>query len=247
MKFNPHKKPAERTRLEKLARRFILPEPSVTGLTFEAWDRRDAKLKRLYPIRWFVWETAADWLRYNIRGRYKRARDWMRFRTVDRYHILKLEMEPGYCDPDVRLLEANFQILKDFVEIELASMHLASHPDTHPAGARKVNMLSTFGKLFRKNRRRNIRDPQAGLAHLDWEIDETSGNQQECAKVQKELYLWWTVYRKERINSYDHPLTRDPKSEKTTFKLAADLEKFYEAEDEAMLLMLVRIRRSLWT
>ena len=44
---------------------------------------------------------------------------WVRHRTIDRYNVIKLSsLQPGYYDIDTRILHANFELLKQFVENE---------------------------------------------------------------------------------------------------------------------------------
>ena len=47
------------------------------------------------------------------------------YRTYDKYHIVNTGLEPSYYDISERLLHANFSLLKDFVECELAGLQLA--------------------------------------------------------------------------------------------------------------------------
>lgn len=251
-----HRNPAERALWEKIARRFILPPHGPRALPLGRWDTRETKLKRHYPVRWFIWETLPDFWNYKVVRKFRDTKYWFRYRTTDKYHVVKTGLKPNYYDPDTRMLHVNFQILTDFVEIELASMHLAMNGSDDDDS---LKGLSRFKKLWRKRRRRNIRDAKEGLAHLDWEISDTQGHQQSSAVEKKALYLWWTVYRKDRIDTLDHPLIWANREEdvsltnalrganRALYKISHNLDEFYNAEDDEMLERLMRIRTSLWT
>jgi hypothetical protein len=44
---------------------------------------------------------------------------WIRYRTFDKYHVVKTDLKPGYCDIDERMFRACFALLGQFVELEL--------------------------------------------------------------------------------------------------------------------------------
>ena len=251
-----HRNPSERALWEKIARRFILPPHGPRALPMGAWEKRDAKLKHHFPIRYFMWDTLPHLWNVEVYRRYRNIRGWIRYRTTDKYHIVNTGLKPNYYDPDHRMLHVNFQILKDFVEIELASMMSSSEDDE---GEDAGKFLKKFGKRLRRARRKNYRRPDLGLKHLDWEISETQGHQQEAAKEKKALYLWWTEYRENRIDTLSDPLIWAKKDEDSSFKsilkganrelykLSHNLDEFYAREDDEMLERLMRVRKSLWT
>lgn len=255
-----HRNPEERKLWEKVARRFILPPHGPRSLPMGRWGMREKKLKRLYPVRFWVWDTVPDLYRDNVTHRWRRTRNWFRYRFKDRYDIVQLELEKDYHEPDTRLLYANFQILKDFVEIELASMHSAAEEDDSDKDE-VGTFLQKFGKKLRRNRRQQLRQPEKGLAYLDWEISDTSGTQQSSAVEKKEIYLWWTQARPARADLYSSELLRDPDEEpnedlgaifnrpynREYHERRNKLEQFYHNEDEEMLIRLIKIRQSLWT
>lgn len=259
-KITFNRNPADRTFVEKIARRFILPPHGPASLGITQWGVRDDRLKAKYPWRYWAWDTVPMWWDRNFTQRKKAVRNWLRFRTWDRYDILRLEISKDYHDPDYILFNANFQVLKDFVEIELAAMSEVSSEDD-PDGDDVTGFLKSFGKKFRRNRRKKIRCGDLGLKHLEWEIAETSGTQNTSAKEKKDLYLWWTQVRPARVDIYDTALLNDDRDfDDDSFKAIFNrpfnqnlhqarrkLEAFYEEEDEEMLIRLVKIRRSLWT
>jgi hypothetical protein len=90
------------------------------------------------------------------------------------------------------------------------------------------------------------------------------------AKELKELYVWWTVTYRARPDPYDasgwtaaceaqreanggklsFSTPKDPvlkKASDKAHKLLQKIEEGYEAEDEAMMIRLIKARDSLWT
>jgi len=114
------------------------------------------------------------------------------------------------------------------------------------------------------------------LTNSDWCTPEDPNygkptGQATSAKELKELYTWWTVTYRARpdpyeasgwsahcdamrekfpgkmfssLNSQDK---EDRKASDRAHKLLQKIEKQYEAEDEAMMIRLIKIRDSLWT
>jgi hypothetical protein len=94
--------------------------------------------------------------------------------------------------------------------------------------------------------------------------------QANAAKEIIELYTWWTVTYRNRPDAYEasgwtaaceasrvanggrlsFSANKDPELKKASdkaHKLLQKIEKTYEAEDEAMMIRLIKIRQSLWT
>jgi len=94
--------------------------------------------------------------------------------------------------------------------------------------------------------------------------------QAERAKEIKELYTWWTVTYRARPDPYDASgwteyceasrianggklswgADKSPELKKmsdNSHKLLQEIEAAYEAEDEAMMIRLIKARDSLWT
>lgn len=111
----------------------------------------------------------------------------------------------------------------------------------------------------------------------DWGVEETDPNygkptgQAEVAKEIKELYTWWTVTYRNRPDPYDASgwtaycdrlreeknddgwigmQSKDPDTKDAgdkALELLHKIEEQYEAEDEEMMIRLIRIRSGLWT
>jgi hypothetical protein len=262
LKSKWHRNPKKRTLLEKIARRFTFPKYNDMALTWDAWDKRNERLKRNFPVRWFINETIPDLWRDYVMSPARKVRQFFRYRFKERLHIIELDLKPGYYDPDTRLIHGAFQMLVDYVEIQLAAMHhAAEEAEKSPGEPRK-----RYDLRIRRMKRKHGRDPEAGLAYLDWQINESQLpgvpmlggiTQSEYAKEKKFLYEWWTVYRKQRANLHNDPLIwdhndYDPKvsifSQNTRYQhhLMHQLEVFYEDEDTEMLHRLINIRSRMW-
>ena len=201
-------------------------------------------MEKLYDI-WF-----------DIKNAVKNAERWIAFRTYDKYHVVKTDLEPGYYDIDTRILHSNFTLIVDFVEIEKASLQyiFASHERTKNFGSRV-----SFNNLTKAQKR------ELGLQYLNWEIENDEEffpkQQKVSAKEVKELYLWWTETRPSRIDPYDKyeeeldklrrplgtMLEKDKKKLNNLYKNIGKLEDQYEKEDDTMLIRLMKVRRNLWT
>lgn len=223
---------------------FLFEVPS--SATGEWWDKRDEMLSRRAPLRYYLQHD----LPMVVRLQGKKLNDlwWkVRHRTTDRYHVVNTGLKPGYYETNDRLLHASFTLLVEYVEIGLASRNYDS----------------------------NIKNPiLRGLEHLDWEINDPqcAGPQAEDAKVVKDLYLWWTVERPERLDCWSAPeiwgdgkdedekpksifrrrrrfslSTKQPQHKIDGGSMAMALESFYSEQDTSMLIRLAEIRGSLWS
>ena len=199
-------------------------------------------MEKLYDI-WF-----------DIKNAVKNAERWIAFRTYDKYHVVKTDLEPGYYDIDTRILHSNFTLLVDFVEIEKASLQYVFSSEEE-----KNKSRVSFDKLTKEPKK------ELGLQYLNWEIENDEEffpkQQKVSAKEIKNLYLWWTEVRPSRIDPYDKyeeeldelsgSLNNMPEKNKkkliNLYKKIAKLEDQYEKEDDAMLIRLMNVRRNLWT
>jgi len=237
---------------------FFLTQP--TAATGEVWERIERYHRHRYPVRVFLQKTFPMWVRIRKR-RVNDAIWWVRYRTTNRNHVFKVKsLKPGYYDEDRMMLHMNFDLLVQHVEIGLASKNFQWHEDREP---------QKLPKFIRNHWPRKL-GPEPGLAYLDWEITDPevrmqSPEQAEHAELTKRLYLWWTVERPSRMdphtdkriwegidrkrgrrNIFSTLNNRDPK-----WRAAMDLSRktldFYDAQDQAMLELLVSIRTGLWS
>ena len=229
----------------------------------EEWNNWATKAQN-NKIRWFLTETLPDYLSFRFLWPYERIGRKLKNKYVRKYnliHIHSLKATEYYGVGD-RLLHGMFQLLVDLVELEKAQRQIVW-------GDENVTGHITRGK---------DRNPEMGLKYLDWEIalgKKGGVNQSENAKQIKELYIWWTVTRINRIELIDikgtmgistneyyrnmrlenkkniatifNEMVRDKDEElyKSVNKAYDDVEEKYEKEDERMLLQLVKLRKNL--
>ena len=204
--------------------------------------------KKNNPIRYFLTNEFASIFIWPVTMRWERASAWVRYRTYDKYHIVNTGMKPGYVDVTERMLHINFNMLKDFVEIE------------------KAHIWEWSG---------NSKMEQPGVSYLAWEMGLEWGQdngQAENAREIYELYDWWTNQRpyriEDNIEDWDayRKLSEEIYGESDGFFMREDLDtselKFLRKtwlnnsstiernnlmEDERMLIRLMKIRSALWT
>jgi len=182
-----------------------------------------------------------------------------RFQKRHRYHLVDTKLEPKYYETETRMLHAMFSLLQDHVEIEKAQLHYISMEkgDIRPTKSRAGLMHL---------------DWEIGLTHDEYPRPELEGQptgQAVAAQKIKDLYVWWTVTRPGRADPWDDKLfdtnsfskdknesiwemmaarTDEQKKEASDAYLKREaINEAYSAEDEKMMLRLVKIRRALWT
>jgi hypothetical protein len=218
----------------------------------EDWDTWKNEMEEKYPIRYFLNQEFKAMFVWPITHRIQRVQEWVQYRTTRRYHIVNTGMTPGYSDVPERMLHVNFNMLKDFVEIEKAHMY----------------------EVFVNN---GVTGNAAGVAHLMWEMgleeQEEFGNNQQAKNAREiyELYDWWVGERPFRVdpmetteyNAYwklrtelygigcvgcsDKDTPELKKLQTKAYKLSDKLDKQYAKEDEKNLIRLIKIREALWT
>ena len=186
------------------------------------------------------------------------------------------DIKPGqWKDVGNRFLPCLFNELVDFVEIETAWHHCAWDNEARKKYA--VPWYRSGWLRWRTWRCAEAGlahlDWAAGLTNREFiEEGETEEPTQQAlaAREIKELYLWWTTTYRNRPDPYDVSgwtayceLNRlqnggqlnwgedkSPKLKKIADLAHEELRKIeaeYEAEDEAMMIRLIKIRNSLWT
>lgn len=251
--------------LKKLRRRFknwmgFNPPGALTG---PGWKSFGKEFKANAPIRYWLTHNFRRGCILPIKWKYEEITSWLVYRTVNRYHILKTGLPPGYIGTDLIMLHANFNILKDFVEKSRASRNYWGDTSIKKSWFER-NM--PFYDVFIEFRR-----PDLGIKYLEWgaSLDdpslpphEQSPQQAKECREMLALYIWWTDTRPNRKQvEIRHPAVKsgdddifDPANTQTKeFKrYRADLEKSYkqeekwDTEDDKMLVRLMKIRRSFW-
>jgi hypothetical protein len=205
------------------------------------------------------------------------VRYYINNRFITRSHALtahRRDIRPGsWCDVGDRFLPCLFNELVDFVEIETAWMNVIW--DEKASKKYKTSWLRRQGWRTWRSRDAGLAhlDWAASLTHSDEWISKddpiygTPTRQAIQAKEIKTLYLWWTEVYPNRPDPYDvsgwsaycdekrkrgiDVLETDPLENKEESRRLLntlhDLEAKYEAEDEEMLIRLIKVRNGLWT
>lgn len=232
---------------------WIRGEKKPFALSLEDWEkwRDDVKSKR--PFRYFIAEVLLVRLQNLLMfpsDLWRTATSLWRIRFVEKPYLLDTGLPRwDWHELDDRIIHGLFNELKNFVEVELASMWIATDKD---------NKFSMKGGRCR----------DAGVAHLDWQCSLTYGDdmgfkksdpeygkptpQAKSAKKILELYRWWNA-RASRPDPVDESgwsdayESDDEKKKGRASRRLLEIEESYDAEDEKMIIRLIRVRKSLWT
>ncbi|PWU00808.1 MAG: hypothetical protein C5B52_08295 [Bacteroidetes bacterium] len=233
------------------------------ALTASEWRSFEYEFQQEAPIRFFFKHRLPKLYR-PVLWKYKGIKDWIRYRTIDRYHVIETGLKPGYHEFDEKILYGSFTMLKDFVEIEVASHFHVQNRDEFPYS--KKEKLPLYRRLF-------YRRPDLGIKHLEWEatLDDPSlpptqqfPSQAIAAREILKLYRWWVDTRPKRDYSnnlkYDHQGfemgSLDDDFDHTAEDFIAYHKRFdeieenrieWDKEDDEMLIRLVKIRQVIWT
>lgn len=144
--------------------------------------------------------------------------------------------QPHFADEDSLILDTSFNLMLQVLTNEASIDWYLKNIDLKEEGKRTIPE-----KEFLKNKDQWI------IKHLDWEATldspdlseyEQVPHQAQAARVLKELYIWWTQTRPNRMNPSEvQDITGSPSYEVR--------DNYYE-EDTAMLVKLISVRASLW-
>lgn len=241
--------------------------------TSDGWVDWEREFQQNAPIRYMIFEKFPDEVITPVKVRIRHAIDEVGYR-IRRHHILDTGLEPGYYDKDSLMLHVNFNLLKDFVEVEKASMSRFCHEDK-----KTWKDKIPFRRYFVKPRSSR----ELGWEYLVWEsnLDDPSSphyspppiksashtlTQAEAAREVMELYTWWVDVRPTREEpEYETPTVEDRSimylcsqrfkeeypDEAERFEYYAKetrrLEELWRKEDDEYLIRLIKLRHNLWT
>lgn len=241
---------------------WIRGEPKPTALTMEGWDAWDTEQQAKRPVRFWIAETALDWVQGVVFYVPDRIRDvvyWYHNRFVYRSHTLVAhpnDIKPGTWAPVwERVFFSSFNALVDFVEVEKALENVrwdieARTRYTCPRG------------MFRWPYLRGWRSAEAGLDYLRWEanLGDDCAQQREQAREIIELYNWWKEVRPNRVpagelSGWDQwvlnrkPLSRqfqDDIQREESSQIMDRLEQIQQDYDSEDVLQLTRLVKLQW-
>lgn len=226
-------------RREKWWKIFHLPSPQELGWTdsdsnalpmsmFQrkgddtpTWEDWEEKVRKEYPVRYFMSETLPMWFRTRIQRPIKDAWYWVVCHLLPsrRYHLLDLRQPTykfGWIDSDTKMLYALFNILNQFVEGEMSHWYCPSEEDVQTD-----NHL-----LYQRN---NWLETKA--IHYWWNVERLRQMDEHA-----DLLHRWSEARK-----VDAPETH------ILWDELHKMEKVQEDKEDEMIARLLKIRRSLWT
>lgn len=217
-------------------------------LTMEGWNEFGRDFKTKAPIRYFLFHKLPIKISTFKRKYISDPIYWVKYRTTDKYHIVKTGLSPNYYETDYLMLHVNFNLLKEFVEIECARLE---------------DWQSRLGYWQRiKEKFLGYRSKKSGIAHLTWasSLGKESPSQAKAAKELLELYTWWTDIRPNRqelplpvyAQTNDDEIfdfINDVKSPEETkyWKEKWKQKAAWDKEDENMLIRLMKVRTQMWT
>jgi len=187
----------------------------------------------------------------NLKWRIQSIDSWIRALLRRHNHIHMDALRRGqWYDSDIRIFEANFQFLVNYVEKELAWMQLITE-----------GKARWYHRWFGVHNGRDL-----GLKYLHWEIQlgDDSLGQSDAAKKVKELYLWYRDIRPNRTDPFDSVPDRDWETEPAedgfnrlvisedseyikALQQAHELDQKYYDEDTQKAIEIVKLRQFLWT
>lgn len=190
--------------------------PKYFTLGDTSWEE---SAKAAHPVRYWLAETGLSMVQdavMYVPNKIYAIKYYINNRWVTRTHSLTAhhrDIKPGgWCDVGNRFLPCLFNELQDFVEVELAWMHIAwADKETATKYAAPFWARGWF-------RWRTWRCAQAGLDNLEWQrklvfdedwIDKTDSKygtptpQAITAQEIVDLYTWWTVTYRNRPDPYD--------------------------------------------
>lgn len=238
--------------------------------TSDEWNTWEKNAKTNHPIRFWISENLLNKVQsiisYPIDNLYE-IKYYINNRWVTKTHCLMShprDIPRGkWADVTTRLLVCPFNELVNFVEIEVAAWHVAWADD---ADRKKYKMPFWAIDWFKW---RVWRCPQAGIDNLTWQttLTDSSPNQAEAAKEILALYHWWTViYRnrpdpmyasgwssfsaRRRVNnnfSYNNLSDQEKEEFSKITNKCHEIEEQYLAEEQEMLIRLIKVKNYLWT
>lgn len=241
---------------------FKMP-PAPYALEWDEWDEWEEDLKAKYPMGYFFTETIPTVFRkifvYRLISPIQDAIYSFRCRFVKKYYLIDTKLPRShYCDSDSRMLHGMFELLVDFIEVELATLHIIFNPKRYKQSRIAIRWNSKW------------RNAKLGLEYIDEYLSDPDMPDEQKAeyKIMLELYNWW----KNRPNRIDpHSVTNDVNEEirrkygcsllsnkwrddedlVKIHDIALDemvnLEKKYLEEDTENLIKLIKIRYRMWT
>lgn len=180
------------------------------ALRWGEWEKWDDELKKNNPIGFFLTETLPELLEKIPENTIDHIDNVRHFvcNYVYGTHCLRSTLSRGeWHELDTRVLHCMFDSFVDFIEIETANHHIWCGGDA------KKYKVPFWHKYRLLNWGQSFRCPEAGMAHLEWEMtlnqndpetNQPISTRQAAAAVEKmELYKWWKEERPARKGAWE--------------------------------------------
>jgi hypothetical protein len=199
--------------VEKLRDKYGAEKPFA--LSHDGWNDFYKKYREDTPIRYFLLETVPDKIdsayRFLISDRIPNLRNVIAHRITERTHMIDTGLEVGYNEVDDRMFHGMFNLLKEFVEGELAWMEFICMDESHPLydSYKKQRIISKHCD-FLGIQSSKFRSPELGVMHITKNIDmnpydasSISEQNSIIRQIEKykeilELYVWYVDLRPNR-------------------------------------------------
>lgn len=201
--------------------RWRIVTPFALGLG--AWDNWRDQLQARFPRRTFVQVTLPRWWKKFAGYKIKRILHDLKWEFIHRYverhqyNVLRPKtLEPGYYDPDTRILHACMEDLRNFYE--RGAPQVVWEEDSHHQHAYK-EMTDIY----------------------TWWTQEYPTREEKWEEANPSPDVDW-----KRKFSNKHETDSDVVEWRRVAKLRHEIETKWAQDEEDMLIRLMKIRRSLW-
>ena len=204
---------------------FAFNPPFAASL--ENWEKFRVRFKAEAPIRYYL-NRIVDFFEYRVTNKIKDAKWWVRHRTTEKYHLVNTGLTPGYYDADTRMLHSVFSILKEFIEIECASVYRIFYPWRSRVMDNKRCGVEYMKAMCRANQKENPKYLRATQALL-------------------EAYDYWTVQRPILVQELDCFLEAHSASDSNSVKEYFKKERSLDRKDTLYVQKITKHRQFMWT
>lgn len=188
------------------------------ALSHDGWREFYRKYREESPVRYFLLEKVPDkiddYYSFLISDRIPDFRRIIAHRITERTHLINTGLDVGYHEIDDRMFYGMFNLLKDFVESEVAWMEFICMDEDHPLydKYKKQRIISKFFNPF-GIQSSLFRSPELGVMHITKHIDmnpyeytsiaeqNSIINQIEKYRQILELYIWYVELRPNRATN----------------------------------------------
>lgn len=216
---------------------FWLPKRPISD-TSEGWNIWEKKMKKQYPIGFFMAWTLPGKLKRGYRILITDPIWWVKHRTFWQYHYIPSGLEPGFWDYDHLLEETIFNVVK---------LHVNAEMWKHEG----------WDKIYKKSKEEKAKFINEKLQQFIEKLKNSEfTSQYEAEKEIYDIYKWITTVRDIRKDSFEDSglaefckkskKLKSPEYRRLMDKMT-EIEDQYKKEDEEMIYRIIKIRNCLWS